>query len=266
MKISYLNGMKDGQKLWTREELILAVNLYCKLPFGKMHKSNLEIIKLAELIGRTPSSISFKLVNFASFDPTLRERGIKGASNASKLDKEIWNEFYNNWDVALIESEKLMAKVKKTTVEKLNDIDISDIPKEGLEKTRLVKTRVNQCIFRTIILATYNNKCCITGISNPELLIASHILPWSKDEKNRMNPMNGLALNALHDKAFEVGLITIDAATYKVRVSPSLNKKGAPESIKQNFLDYEGKDILLPDKFLPDREFLKLHNNARFRS
>ena len=157
-----------------------------------------------------------------------------------------------------------MAKVKKTTIEKLNNIDISDIPREGLEKQRLVKTRVNQCIFRSIILATYNNKCCITGISNPELLIASHIMPWSRDEKNRMNPMNGLALNALHDKAFEAGLITIDAATYKIRVSPSLNKKDAPESIKQNFLDYDGRKMLLPDKFRPEREFLKVHNDTRF--
>ena len=256
--------MQEGQKLWTRDELILAVNLYCKLPFGKMHKGNGEIIKFAELIGRTPSSIALKLGNFASFDPTLKERGIKGASNASKLDKAIWDEFYDNWDEALLESEKLMAKFKKTTIEKLNNIDLNDIPKEGLEKQRLVKTRLNQHIFRTIILATYNNKCCITGISNPELLIASHILPWSKDEKNRMNPMNGLALNALHDKAFEVGLITIDADSYKIRISPKLNKKNAPESIKQNFLDYEEREILLPDKFLPDREFLKVHNKIRF--
>ena len=137
-------------------------------------------------------------------------------------------------------------------------------PNEGLEKQRLVKTRLNQNIFRTIILATYNNKCCIIGISNQELLIASHIIPWSKDEKNRMNPMNGLALNALHDKAFEVGLITIDADTYKIRISPSLNKKDAPKSIKQNFLDYEGKVILLPDKFLPNKDFLKAHNDIGY--
>ncbi len=258
--------MKEGQKLWSRDELILAVNLYCKLPFGKMHKNNTEIIKLADLIGRTPSSIALKLGNFASFDPTLKERGIKGASNASKLDKEIWDEFYNNWDAALFESERLMAKVKNTTIEKLNNIELSDLPSEGLEKQRLVKTRVNQSIFRTIILATYNNKCCITGISNPELLIASHIIPWSKDERNRMNPMNGLSLNALHDKAFEVGLITIDADTYKIRISPSIIRKDIPDSIKQNFIDYEGKEIILPDKFLPDRTFLKEHNKSRFKA
>lgn len=256
--------MKTGQKLWTRDELILAVNLYCKIPFGKIHNRNPEIIKLANLIGRTPSSLSFKLVNFASFDPTLQQRGIKGATNASKLDKAIWDEFYNNWADALFESEKLMAKVQNTTVEKLNAINLDDLPKEGLEKQRLVKTRVNQNIFRTIVMATYNYKCCITGIDNPQLLIASHIVPWSTDEKNRMNPMNGLSLNALHDKAFEVGLITIDADTYKIQVSPSLNKKDSPTSIRQNFLDYHGKDLILPGKFLPDRELLKIHNETRF--
>jgi putative restriction endonuclease len=257
--------MKKGETLWTRDELILAINLYCKTPFGKMHKGNPEVIKLSQLIGRTPSAVAYKLVNFASCDPTLKERGIKGAEKAGKLTEEVWDEFYNNWDEALIESEKLMAKVKNTTVEKLNGIDLADLPKEGLERTRLVKTRVNQCIFRSVVLATYDYKCCITGISNPELLIASHIMPWSKDEKNRMNPMNGLALNALHDKAFEHGLITIDADTYKIRVSPSMKLKDTPASVKQSFLDYEGQEILLPDKFRPEREFLRVHNGERFR-
>lgn len=252
--------MKQGQKLWTRDELILAVNLYCKLPFGKMHKGNSEIIRFAGLIGRTPSSIALKLGNFASFDPTLKERGIKGASNASKLDKQIWDEFYNNWDAALFASEEMLAKTKRTTIERINKIETADLPKEGKEKERIVKTRVNQSIFRTVVLATYNNSCCITGINNPELLIASHIVPWSKDEKNRLNPMNGLCLNALHDKAFDSGLITISADDYTIRISSKLKKKNAPQSIEQNFLNMEGKVIHLPDKFLPAKELLKVHN------
>lgn len=255
--------MKEGQKLWTRDELILAINLYCKLPFGKMHKATHEIIKFAELIGRTPSSIALKLGNFASFDPTLKERGIKGASNASKLDKQIWNEFYNNWDAALIESEKLLAQVKHTTIEKLNKIEIDDLPVEGKEKERLVNVRVNQSLFRTMLLATYNSKCCITKIANKELLVASHIIPWAKDEKNRLNPMNGLLLNALHDKAFENGLITI-TEDYSIKISSLLKNKDAPESIEQLFLSYEGKQIYLPDKFRPSKEFLKVHNE-RFK-
>ncbi|WP_292003167.1 hypothetical protein [Chlorobium sp.] len=99
--------MKAGQKLWTRDELILAINLYCKLPFGRLHAKNPEVVMLASLIGRTPGSIAYKLVNFASLDPSLQARGIKGASNASKLDREIWNEFYQDWDRLPFESEKL---------------------------------------------------------------------------------------------------------------------------------------------------------------
>lgn len=253
--------MKEGQTLWTRDELVLAINLYCKLPFGKMHKGTPEIIKFAQLIGRTPSSIALKLGNFASFDPTLKERGIKGASNASKLDKKIWDEFYNNWDAALIASEQLLAKAKHTTIEKLNKVEAIETIKQGKDKERLVKTRVNQSIFRTVVLATYNNSCCITGINNTELLIASHIVPWSKDEKNRLNPMNGLCLNALHDKAFDNGLITINAEDYTIRVSSKLKKKNVSESIEQNFLKLEGTLILLPDKFRPSKDLLKIHND-----
>jgi putative restriction endonuclease len=252
--------MKEGQRRWTREETILAINLYCKIPFGKMHSSTSEVKELAKLIERTPASIALKLGNFASFDPTLRARGIGGLPNASKLDGEIWNEFYNHWDVALIESEKLLAKKKHTTIEKLNHVDDKDLLKIGSNKERLVKVRVNQSIFRKMILATYNNQCCITGISNPELLVASHIVEWSKDEKNCLNPMNGLALNALHDKAFDAGLITVDADSYQIKISSLLKKKNAPLSITNNFADYEGKEISLPDKFLPAKEFLKVHN------
>ena len=252
--------MKEGQKLWTRDELILAINLYCKLPFGKMHSRNTDIINFGSLIGRTPSSIALKLGNFASFDPTLKERGIKGASNASKLDKQIWDEFYNNWDAALLESEKLLAQTKHTTIEKLNKIEIDDLPREGKEKERLVKVRVNQSIFRTMILATYNNKCCVTGIDNTDLLIASHIVPWSKDEKNRLNPMNGLCLNALHDRAFDKGLITVSAEDYTIKISSKLKTKNTVASIEQSFMNFEGESIFLPDKFLPAKEFLKIHN------
>ncbi|MEO5673641.1 MAG: HNH endonuclease [Chitinophagales bacterium] len=253
--------MKEGQRLWTRDELILAINLYCKLTFGKMHNRNPQIQELAKLIHRTPGSIAFKLGNFAHFDPTLKARGIGGLPNASKLDGQIWNEFYNNWDAALIESEKLLAKKKNTTIEKLNHVDVNEIFKVGMDNERMVKVRVNQIIFRTMILANYNYCCCITGISNPELLIASHILPWSFDEKNRLNPMNGLALNALHDRAFDNHLITVDADTYKIKVSSKLKTKNAVKSIQQNFLKYEGKEIFLPDKFLPEKQFLRVHNS-----
>jgi putative restriction endonuclease len=255
--------MKEGQKLWTRDELILAMNLYCKLPFGKLHRNNQDIITLSKLIERTPSSVSFKLVNFASFDPSLKARGIKGAQNASKLDLQIWNEFYNNWDVLPFESEKLLAKYKNSSIEEINNIEIEDLPREGKVRTQLVKVRVNQHFFRAMIMASYNNSCCITGLTNKELLVAGHISPWGKDEKNRMNPRNGLALNCLHDKAFETGLITI-LPNLKVKVS-SMMKKEKNEAVRDYFLKYDNKSIRLPNRFLPEKTFLEHHNDVQFK-
>ena len=255
--------MKKGQNLWSRDELILAINLYCKLPFGRLHRLNLQIIHLSELINRTPSSVAYKLVNFASLDPSLKARGIKGASNASKLDKEIWDEFYNNWEDLPYESEMLLAKIENRPIGDICNIDMKDLPL-GKTNERIVKVRVNQSFFRDSILASYNNTCCITGLNQSELLIAGHIKPWSEDEKNRLNPRNGIAINALHDKAFENGLITT-TPEYKIKISDVILKQKRTESIETYFLQYENKDIVLPSRFLPDIEFLKYHNDYRFR-
>jgi len=252
--------MKPGQRLWTKDELMLAINLYSKLEFGKMHSRNPLIIELAKLINRTPGSVAFKLVNFASLDPDLKKRGIKGASHTGGLDKEVWNKFSNNWDNEFEKSELMLAKIKHKKIEDIYQIDISDIQEKGLDKKRLVKTRVNQYRFRQMVLANYQSTCCITGLKQSALLIASHITLWSKYENNRLNPANGLCLNALHDKAFEYGLITIAAKDYTVHVS-SLLKKGQDKTIEKYFLQYEGKKIIMPQKFLPAHDFLEIHNN-----
>lgn len=249
--------MKEGQKLWTKEELILAINLYVKLPFGKMHSRNADIQELAKILGRSPSSIARKLGNFAGFDPSLQARGIKGLANASKLDREIWDEFYQNWDSLFIESEREVAKRKNTTIEKLYQFDL-ETQLVGEEELRSIKVRLNQSIFRRIVLANYDNQCCITGLNKPELLVAGHIVRWSQDKKNRLNPKNGLLLNALHDRAFELGMITIDE-DYKVKIS-SVLKPSKASSMVHYFGQYEGRSMILPKKFLPDKEFLKIHN------
>lgn len=255
--------MKADQRLWTREELIVVINLYFTLPFGRLHSLNPEVKNLSVLLNRTPGSIAYKLVNFASLDPSLHARGISGATHASKLDKEVWNEFYNQWEVIPFESEQKLAELKHTTVEELNQIPEEELLKAGKTREQMVKVRVNQSFFRKTVLAAYNDTCCITGISQREFLIAGHIRPWSIDEKNRLNPRNGIAINALHDKAFEVGYITI-TPDYKVKVSPLMLKNK-----NQHTLDFFGKfdnqPIILPSRFLPDVEFLKYHNQERFK-
>lgn len=252
------------RKNWERQELLLAINLYFKTPFGKIHNRNSQIIKLSKLLGRTPSAVSWKLVNFASFDPSLKQRGIKGATHASKLDKEVWEEFFQDWNLLPFESEKLLAEVSHTTIENLNHLVESELPKEGKEREQVVKARVNQSFFRRSILASYNNTCCITGIQQTEFLIAGHIKPWRVDKKNRLNPQNGIAINALHDKAFEVGLITI-TPDFKVKISTVLKKQTKSQVIQDYFLRYENQSIILPSRLLPDKKFLQYHNEQRFK-
>ncbi len=247
--------------------MILAINLYSKLPFGKFHKSNPEVKLLAELIGRTPSSVGFKLGNLASFDPMLKARGIKGASNSSKLDREIWDEFYGNIDTVAFESELARANLEHRSIENIleDEPELDEIlAKTGEERERLVKVRVNQAFFRKMVLSAYEDTCCITGLKNADFLVAGHILRWADDEKNRMNPHNGIAINALHDKAFEKGLITI-TPDYIIKVSSELKKKGATEQVEELFIQYDGMPIHEPKKFWPEASFLRLHNETRFR-
>lgn len=253
--------MKEGQTLWTKEESILAINLYSKIPFGVMHSRNPDIIELANLIGRSPGAVARKLGNFASLDPKLKERGIGGLPNISKLDEIVWNDYMQDWEEQFFEGEKLLAKKKHTTIEKLYEIDLDNLPNiEGKERERSIKVRVNQIEFRKIVLTNFNNKCCITEINIIDLLVASHIVPWSKDKKNRLSPKNGLSLNALHDKAFDRHLITV-TEDLKIKISSRFYKHKGILSIKQNFIDYDGKSLIAPKKFYPDMEFLRIHND-----
>lgn len=250
---------------WTREELIIAFNLYCKIPFGTIHIHNPQIIDLAKVLGRTPSAASWKLANFASLDPSLKKRNIAGASHGSKMDAEVWNEFNGNWDRLAYESEKLLAEKTGRQVEEVSEIEMFDLPKLGKEREAIVKIRVNQSFFRKSVLAAYNYQCCITGLEIPELLNASHIIPWSKDKENQVNPRNGLCLNAIHDRAFDRGLMTI-TPEFTVKVSKLVKKDSASNAVQDFLLRFEGAEINKPARFLPDQNFLKYHNKNVFRA
>jgi len=242
---------------WTREELIVAFNLYCTLTFTRINASNKDIKKLAEIIGRSNNAVAMKLANFARLDPALQSRNVKGMSHGGHGEELVWQEFNSNWEQLAFESEQILARYKGILLE--SEIDLSDLPeiREGKEKETIVRTRVNQNFFLKTIFAAYNQTCCITGIQIPRILIASHIIPWAKSEQDRMNPQNGLCLNALHDKAFDTGLITV-TPDYKIKISDQL-KTNLNKETEHFFLPYENHKILLPSRFAPKREFLEYH-------
>jgi len=250
---------------WSREEMILALNLYLKIPFSKMGSTNPAIVDLAKLIGRSSNAVALRLVNYASCDPSLHSRGIRGMENGKQQCLPYWNEFINDRAKLIFESEQILAKYQKVSIEtKFKDV-LSNIPTGLQGETRLteVKTRVNQSVFRELVLANYNSKCAITGIDVPELLVASHILPWATNEKERLNPANGICLSMLWDKAFDKGLIGIKP-DYTIIFSERIRSCSAKDFSKDYFAAIEGRKLNLPSKYLPSQDFLEWHRNNIF--
>lgn len=253
---------KDG---WSREQLIVALKLYCEMPFGRMHSRNPEIVRYAKLIGRTPSALAMKLTNLASLDPEIRSTGRKGLSKASQADRDIWEEMTSDWDRLASEIARVQhhyPEISLPSESKKDPIDTS-ISYAGESRSALTKVRVGQNFFRKSVLSAYDFKCCITGIAVPELLVASHIVPWRADPSNRLNPKNGLCLSAIHDRAFDQGLITF-SDDLRLLLSDRLRSSGANSYIGHTFRAYSGKTITLPGKFQPDSDFLKYHRENVF--
>ena len=255
---------RNGKK-WNREETILAYELYCRIPFGKIGSTNPEVIALANLLGRTPSSVGLKLSNLAHYDPILQKRNVSGMSHSSKMDKEIFEEFSNNGLELANEAQRIKAGLMNTDVSELIGADdVKQMP-GGAYREAILKTRVGQYFFRMAVLSSYNNHCCITGLNQDKLLIASHIKPWavSDDKTEKTNPCNGLCLNAFHDMAFDKGFITIDK-NYKVVVSKCISECKMDSETRDWFMSYSGKTIHLPEKFLPRKDFIEYHNDVIF--
>jgi putative restriction endonuclease len=251
-----------SRREWTREELIVAFNLYCKIPFGRIHLRNPQVIELARTIGRTPSAVSWKLANFARLDPALQKRNIAGAAHGARAEVEVWDEFNNDWEALSFESERLLQQMTGRVGEPAEE-EPRVFP-EGRTRESIVRTRVNQGFFRVVVLAAYGHRCCITGLSLPQLLNASHIVPWSVDVKNRTNPRNGLCLNAIHDRAFDCGLLTL-TSDLKVRVSPKVKNNSSDMGAQDLLLKYKGVSVSLPRHFAPDPEFLTYHQEQIFQ-
>lgn len=253
------------RNIWTREELVLAFNLYLKLPFGKMHSRTPEVVHLAKLINRTPDSIAIRLTNFAHIDPYHQERGIKGMSGGKKQVEPIWNEFINDKEKLIFESECILAEKENLTIEtKFKDVLEKIKELKGETKLREIKTRINQNYFRQIIIANYSGKCAISGINIPDLLFASHIVPWSINENERLNPENGICLSPLYDKAFDKGYIGIKE-NYEIIISSELRAKQNENYYTNYFSHLEKKKIKATKKYNPKKEFLQYHLDTIFK-
>ena len=255
---------------WSREQLLVAFMLYGEMLFGKFHSRNPEIIRWATRIGRTPSALAMKLSNIASLDPKFVASGRKGLKGVSAADRAMWQEMSSDWGSFSLQIGKAVESFGATESPDNDLIDLGpampQLPDSFVGLTRKVVTeaRIKQHHFRKWVLSAYSNRCCISGMSVPRLLIASHIVPWKDDPQIRLNPCNGLCLSALHDRAFDAGLIYLDD-DLRVVLSRKLARMKLDDFTRETISDYAGKPIEAPGKFAPDLRFIRIHREEAIR-
>ncbi len=249
---------------WTREQIKLAFHLYCQIPYGRIYGNNKEVVALAKAIGRTADAVAMKMLNLASLDPAITSTGRVGLGNASALDREVWDEFHSDWERLAVECQVLRQQLDKSLDKDAEPEDAELAPEDFTGETRQVLTeqRIKQNFFRRAVMSSYHGRCCMSGLSEPRLLIASHIVPWSKDKLNRLNPSNGLCLSAIHDRAFDKGLITL-TDDFKVVISEDLRRRDEA-FVRDVLLPLDGKKIELPERFTPQAAFVTWHRNEFF--
>lgn len=242
--------------VWQEDELLLTLHLYCRLPFGKLHQSNPDVIQIAQVIGRTPSAVAMKACNFASLDPALTQNGLHGAS---KADRALWDAFMANSTEVAEKAESLFElRVAQQVPAPVPAEKPVNFPTGATESLREVKVRRVQRFFRQTVLESYNNRCAISGLAIPELLVASHIIPWAEDESRRADPTNGIALNALYDKAFDRHLISFDE-DFRLVLSERIKVQAKDEVVQEYFLKVEGRALEPPYRFLLDIKAMEDH-------
>jgi len=248
--------------LWTREELILAFDLYCRIPFKKTKADNPAVTELARVLRRSPGSIARKLGNFGSFDPELQKRQVTGLVHTGKLDKEIWDEFNSDWNRLVLEAQRLKRELGGSDESQRQAPSDFSGPEGPSERETVRKTRIHQAFFRDVILSSYDGTCCITGLRIRECLVASHIVPWSVSEEHRTDPRNGLCLSATFDRLFDRGLITV---TSDLSVLVSGRLRGASDKrIDDMICKYHDAPIVRARRFLPSAAHLEWHRRNVF--
>ena len=248
---------------WTHDQLLATFYLYLQLKPSEIQSASTAVSVFAQHLGKPQQAIAAKLRTLTQLDPVLARQSIKASDNVTALDESVWGEFQKNWTATTLTAREAYEAVVGTYQEaagtnQVSAADASYLFQEGLTRETLVQVRKNQYVFRKAILSSYDTTCCISGIRNEKLLIASHIVPWSFDTENRLNPANGLCLSALHDRAYDQGLITV-LPDYSIRVSADFAPQKNNSFLSEALFRHEGKSIRLPGRFHPAPAFLKAH-------
>lgn len=136
----------------------------------------------------------------------------------------------------------------------LNDYAIENAKRE-------IQIRIKQSSFRKKVLKNFDHKCCLTGVTENDLLVASHIIPWSTKIDTRLSPHNGLCLSTLYDSLFDKGYFTLNEK-HEVIIASKLDELSLQT---QNWLnEISGKVISNPVQYEISQIALEYHRNTIF--
>lgn len=144
--------------------------------------------------------------------------------------------------------------------ESLSPSDENDFAIEN-RKTE-IEQRLKQSVFRKRVSQNFNGACCLSGITEDRLLIASHIIPWSKRIDTRLDPANGLYLFASYDRLFDQGFISFDD-DLRVLVTHSASDLSIP--LRKLLTQLDGQRARQPVKWQIKSEYLEYHRNNIFQ-
>lgn len=255
---------------WSRDEFLVTLDLYLNEDVTE-DKSDPAVQDTAQLIGRTPDAVVYRLGNYRHLDPA----GSKGFENTGQPCVEIWQEFYGNESELRHAAEgarqrlggnELGSAIEADSESKVegDDRDGEDDPTgSGQDSSistgeELVESpsRRGQQDFRMEVRERYDDACLLCDVSDPALLQAGHILSWSDHEGQRGDPSNGLLLCYTHHRAFDLGLFTI-TSEYELHVQPDYEPES--ELLRETVTGLDGTEISFP-RDPPAAEYLRLHN------
>lgn len=240
---------------WTREDIVIAYALYCITPFNKINPRNKVIQQVAEIIPHSAASIAMRMQNFRHLDP----KGGNGLGHVAKKDILIYEEFKHDWGALSLEAETLTGLALFDSSPLQGAKPLSSITNHG-------KVSRERHFFKKAVLSTYNDRCYISGCALPQMLVASHIKPYSKcrSAAERVNPENGICLNTFYDKAFDSGLITI-TPSMKLHVSPAVKIATQDSFTAKWLIALDNTFLPPPPRFSPRRDLLEYHNDVIFK-
>jgi len=254
--------MKEG-RLWTRNEVILAMALYQDA--GRLlGRESERVQELAQLLDRTEGSVATKLANVRA----VERKGQGGLSHAANVDRKVWAEFQGRDLELQAEAERIRAALYIQNPHlnedqvRADERRILDGKVELTERFSRTRRRQQTAAFRRIVMRNYGGACSFCGIDVFELLETAHIRPWSADSAGRLNPANAVCLCALHHRAFDQGLLGL-GEDLRIEVSPRLKRSASPV-VRDALIGLEGAKMRLPRQFVPDTSAVEYHREHVF--